>query len=94
LPANAAQADYEAALIFAIDQSGQPAAVVVTAMAGLDETRLSPAARAAVASVRNTRARLAQRGTGSIAGGPEIGLAFGQALSINGGSSGTSDYNR
>lgn len=91
LPANATQADAEAAIVFAIDQAGQSLPVVLAGLNAVNRTGLSPVSLAALDSVRANRARLALRGTGSIAGGPSIGTSFGPAVSVNGGSS---DYVR
>lgn len=95
MPRGAMQADAEAALVFAIDQAGQSQELVLAALYQINGSDLSPAAQRALAAVKGNRARAAQRGTGSIAGGPTIALAFGAAPSVTGGSnSGSSDYGR
>lgn len=91
LPSGASQADAEAAIVFAIDQSGQSTPVVLMSLSSVNRVGLSPVALAALDSIRSTRSRLAFRGTGSIAGGPSIGYAFGPSLTVTGGSS---DYVR
>ncbi|USI72476.1 hypothetical protein [Sphingomonas morindae] len=90
VPADASQTDIEAALVFAIDQANQPMSVVLAALEPVDGQTLSASAEAALRAIRATRGRLA-RGTGAIAGGPDISVAFGPDYAIDGGAS---DYVR
>jgi hypothetical protein len=91
LPADASAEDIEAAILFAIDQSGQPASVVSAVLDGLVDSNGNATVVRAASNVRALRARLAGtggEGTGSIAT-TSSGLSFGPSLGVGGG---TSDY--
>lgn len=91
MPANALQADIEAGIVFSIDQVDPSLDVALAALGAVDRTGFSDAANSAVDAVLANRSRLASRGTGAIAGGGDVGLAFDTSYSVGGGSS---DYSR
>src|SRR4051812_32478772 len=90
LPADASQADMEAAVLFAIDQAQQPDAVVSAALAQV-KAAAQGKLLAALTNVEKLRGRLA--GTGGIGGngnGDDGDLSFGPQLGGTGG--GSTDY--
>lgn len=92
LPATATQADMEAAIAFAVSQSGQSPAVVLAALAKVSTP--SAKANAAVRAYgRKYAASGGQPGTGAVAADRAI---TNTALSAgpSGGGGGTSDYSR
>lgn len=92
LPANASTADMEAAIAFAVSQSGQPPAVVTAALGKV--SGLSPKASAALrVYARKYAANGGQTGTGALAADRAITSAS-LGAGPSGGGGGTSDYSR
>ena len=89
LAPDAAQQDIEAALVFAIDQSQQPPAVVLAALAQLQAVKPQSATNGkAILTVLQARRRLAGQGTGSLAeDGAIFGPSDGLTVVVAGGSS-------
>ncbi len=93
LPANASKADVEAAIAFAVSQSGQPRAVVLAALKQV--ANQSPKMAAAVSGYAQKVARgEGEAGTGALAQASQALSSQALGAGPSGGGGGTSDYSR